>query len=154
MIAATNDDRKWDIVSVVQPNIKMIKKQRGPLGMPFMVVYYVLGCAEVDDNNVLAVSGNWENAISSPRWDVQPGDIYGDGPGAMPCLHSSPCRCWSAARADYRQAGNAAVAKPRRPWTRASSAICRARYRTTRQTRLALARPGRSRRSTRSSRTV
>lgn len=83
-------DRKWDIVSVVQPNIKMIKGQRGPLGMPFMVVYYVLGCAEVDDNNVLAVSGNWENAISSPRWDVQPGDIYGDGPGAiaLPALKS------------------------------------------------------------------
>jgi hypothetical protein len=76
-------DEKWTIVSVVQPNIKMIKDWRGPLGMPYMVVYYAVDCSNDDDNNVLAVSGNWENAISAPRWDVQPGDIYGDGPGAI-----------------------------------------------------------------------
>lgn len=78
-----NYEAKWDITAVVQPNIKMIKGWRGPLGMPYMVVYYAVGCANDDDNNVLAVSGNWENAISAPRWDVQPGDIYGDGPGAI-----------------------------------------------------------------------
>jgi hypothetical protein len=76
-------DKPWDVVGVVQPNMKMIKGQRGPLGMPFMTAYYVLGCSDADDNNVLNVSGNWENAISAPRWDVQPGDIYADGPGSI-----------------------------------------------------------------------
>lgn len=76
-------DMPWEIVCCVQPNIKMVRDWRGPLGMPFMVVYYVVGVANDNDNDVLALSGNWENAISSPRWDVQPGDIYGDGPGAI-----------------------------------------------------------------------
>jgi hypothetical protein len=83
-------DKYWTVVGVVQPNIQMIKGMRGPLGMPYMVVYYCLGCSDVDDNAVLAVSGNFENAISAPRWDVQPGDIYGDGPGsiALPIVKS------------------------------------------------------------------
>lgn len=83
-------NRYWTVVGVVQPNIKMIRGVRGPVGMPYMVVYYCLGCSDVDDNAVLAVSGNHENAISSPRWDVQPGDIYGDGPGsiALPIVKS------------------------------------------------------------------
>lgn len=85
-----NYETKWAVTAVVQPNIKMIKGWRGPLGMPYMVVYYAPGCSGEDDNNVLAVSGNWENAISAPRWDVQPGDIYGDGPGsiALPVIKS------------------------------------------------------------------
>lgn len=84
-------DDYWTVVGVVQPNIQMIKGMKGPLGMPFMVVYYCLGCSDVDDNAVLAVSGNWENAISAPRWDVQPGDIYASGqPGgiALPIVKS------------------------------------------------------------------
>lgn len=76
-------DDYWTVVSVVQPNIQMVKGARGPIGMPYMVVYYCLNCSDVDDNAVLAVSGNYENAISAPRWDVQAGDIYGDGPGSI-----------------------------------------------------------------------
>lgn len=81
---------KWEVISVVQPNMKMVKGERGPLGMPHMVVYYCVGCSDVDDNAVMAVSGNHENAISAPRWDVQAGDIYGDGPGsiALPIVKS------------------------------------------------------------------
>lgn len=82
-------DRMWDVVSVTQPNIRMIKGQRGPLGMPFMRVDYVLGVADTatDDsrnNSIVAVSGNWDNPISAARWDVQPGDIYAfDYPGVI-----------------------------------------------------------------------
>jgi hypothetical protein len=77
-------DAMFDVVPVVQPNLKMIKNQRGPLGMPFMSVYYCPGLADDNDNNVLAVSGYHENPISAPRWDVQPGDIYSSGhPGSV-----------------------------------------------------------------------
>lgn len=77
-------DRQWDVVSVVQPNIKMIKGARGPLGMAFMTATYCLGVADADNNAIMTISGNHENAISAPRWDVQPGDIYAsDQPGAL-----------------------------------------------------------------------
>jgi hypothetical protein len=77
-------DRQWDIVHFVQPNIQMAKGMRGPLGMPFSSVYYCLGVDDNDNNATLQVSGYRENPISAPRWDVQPGDVYGsDHPGAI-----------------------------------------------------------------------
>lgn len=77
-------DRLWDMTAAVQPNVHMIKGQRGPLGMPYSTIYYVNGCGDDDNNATVAVSGNWENAISAPRWDVQPGDVYSSGqPGSI-----------------------------------------------------------------------
>jgi len=76
-------DRMWTIIGVDQPNIHYVRGARGPLGMTYSKVYYCLDVSDTDDNAVLGVAGSNENPISAPRWDLQPGDVYGDGPGGL-----------------------------------------------------------------------
>jgi hypothetical protein len=40
-------------------------------------------CSSAGNKNVIMQSGYEDNPISAPRWDVQPGDVYGDGPGIL-----------------------------------------------------------------------
>ena len=75
--------RKWSLVAVDQPNVRFQRGARGPNGMIFSKVYYCMDCADQDGNAILAVGGANENPISAPRWDLQSGDIYGDGPGSI-----------------------------------------------------------------------
>lgn len=76
-------DRMWEVVAVDEPNIRQVKGARGALGAPWVKVYYCLNVNDRDGNAVLDVKPVWENPISAPRWDVAPGDVYGDGPGAL-----------------------------------------------------------------------
>jgi len=76
-------DRQWNIVCMDQPNIHHIRGARGPLGMVYSKIYYCLDVSDVGDNAILGVSGCNKNPISAPRWDVQPNDVYGDGPGGL-----------------------------------------------------------------------
>lgn len=76
-------DQMWLVVSAVQPNIRMTKGERGPRGMPFSHMNYMPTLARDGDQNVLSISGYHSNPISAPRWDVPPGDIYGDGCGIV-----------------------------------------------------------------------
>lgn len=76
-------DQPWDVVSVIEPNFRRIRGARGPLGMAYVDVYYCLGVNDQNGNAILRTSGSHENKISAPRWEVQPGDIYGDGPGSL-----------------------------------------------------------------------
>lgn len=76
-------DRPWDVVAVDEPNIRQVKGARGALGAPWVKVYYCLGVNDQGGNAVLDVKPVYENPISAPRWDIQPGDVYGDGPGAL-----------------------------------------------------------------------
>lgn len=76
-------NRPWTIIGVDQPNIHHVRGQLGPLGMVYSKVYYCMDVADNGNNAILGVSGCNKNPISSPRWDVQPGDIYGDGPGGL-----------------------------------------------------------------------
>lgn len=75
--------RKWRVIGLDQPNYKRIKGAPGPLGAPFIKVYYCLDVNDDDRNAILSVKPTYENPISAPRWEVQPGDIYGDGPGSL-----------------------------------------------------------------------
>lgn len=78
------DYRKtWNIIGLDQPNTYQVKGERGPVGAPFVKVYYCLDVTDDDRNAVLDVKPVFENPISAPRWEVQPGDIYGDGPGSL-----------------------------------------------------------------------
>jgi hypothetical protein len=76
-------DNMWDVVSAIEPNFRHIKDERGINGMPFIDVYYCLKVEDKDGNAICRTTGSHENKISAPRWDVQPGDIYGDGPGSL-----------------------------------------------------------------------
>jgi hypothetical protein len=76
-------DKLWHIVSAVEPNTRQIKGERGPLGMPYVDVYYCMDVADHNGNAILRTTGANENKISAPRWEVQPGDVYGDGPGVL-----------------------------------------------------------------------
>ncbi len=78
-----NYRHKYRVVVVDQPNYRRIKGAPGPLGAAFVKVSYCLDAADVDGNAILDVRPVFENPISSPRWEVQPGDIYGDGPGSL-----------------------------------------------------------------------
>lgn len=73
----------WNVVCVDQPNYRRIPGAKGPLGAPFIKVYYCLDVSDNDRNAILLVTPVFENPISAPRWDVGPGDIYGDGPGSL-----------------------------------------------------------------------
>ena len=75
--------RKWRVVGLDQPNYKRVKGAPGPLGAEFVKVYYCLDVNDTNRNAILSVKPTYENPISAPRWDVQPGDIYGDGPGSL-----------------------------------------------------------------------
>lgn len=76
-------DRPWHIVGVDEPNFRQIKGAPGALGAPWVKVYYCLDVSDNDGNALLDVKPVHENPISAPRWDVQPGDVYGDGPGSL-----------------------------------------------------------------------
>lgn len=76
-------DDKWTIVAVVEPNFRRMRGMPGALGAAYSSVYYCLECEESDNNAVMEVSGRFENPISAPRWDIQTGDVYGDGPGLL-----------------------------------------------------------------------
>ena len=78
-----NYNDTWTLVGLDQPNIYHIGGERGALGAKFMKVYYCLDVADKDGNAVLQTTGTFENPISAPRWDVQVGDTYGDGCGAL-----------------------------------------------------------------------
>lgn len=78
-----NYDRKWTVIGLDQPNLYYNRGASGPLGMVYSKVYYCLDVEDKDGNAILGVSGANENPISAPRWDIQPGDIYGDGPGSL-----------------------------------------------------------------------
>lgn len=71
----------FEIVHAVQPNDYQEKGARGVRGMPFSSVYLHMGSS--GDEAVLQVKGYNENPISCPRWDVQNGDVYADGPGSL-----------------------------------------------------------------------
>ena len=75
--------RNWTIIGVDQPNVRFQRGARGPNGMVFSKVYYCLDVADQDGNAILGVGGANENPISAPRWDLQAGDTYGDGPGII-----------------------------------------------------------------------
>jgi hypothetical protein len=75
--------RPWKIVGVDQPNVRRIQGARGPNGMVYTKIYYCLDVADQGGNAILGVGGANENPISAPRWDLQPGDTYGDGPGSL-----------------------------------------------------------------------
>lgn len=75
--------RQWQIVGLDQPNHRQIKGLPGALGAPFIKVFYCIDCTDSDSNAILDVKPTYENPISSPRWEVQPNDIYGDGPGSL-----------------------------------------------------------------------
>lgn len=76
-------DTMWKLVHAVEPNIRRIKGQAGPLGMPYQSVYWFEGLSDLNDNSIAEVKGYHECPISSPRWDVQSNDVYGDGCGAL-----------------------------------------------------------------------
>lgn len=73
----------WQVICVDQPNYRRIPGARGPLGAPFIKVYYCLDVNDTDGNAVLLVTPTFENPISASRWDVGPNEIYGDGPGSL-----------------------------------------------------------------------
>lgn len=78
-----NYSTKWKVIGLDQPNIYHIDGERGALGSKFMKAYYCLDVNDTDGNAMLLTSGTKENPISAPRWDVQVGDIYGDGCGSL-----------------------------------------------------------------------
>lgn len=71
----------WDVVHAVQPNIYQEAGAQGARGMAFSSVYFHPGAA--NNEGVMEVKGYHENPISCARWDVQNGDVYGDGPGSL-----------------------------------------------------------------------
>jgi len=71
----------FDICHAIEPNIYQERGALGVRGMPFTSVYIHLGSS--GDDAVMEVKGYHENPISAPRWDVQNGDVYGDGPGSL-----------------------------------------------------------------------
>lgn len=73
----------WSVVAVDQPNYRYVKGAPGALGAPFVKIYYCLDVADVNGNSILDVKPVYENPISAPRWEVQPGDTYGDGCGIL-----------------------------------------------------------------------
>jgi hypothetical protein len=78
-----NYQAMWTVVPAIQPNFQMVRGQRGPAGMPFVHVVFMPDCSSAGNKNVIMQSGYEDNPISAPRWDVQPGDVYGDGPGIL-----------------------------------------------------------------------
>lgn len=73
----------FELLHCAEPNFMQVDGMLGPRGLPFMNAYIAPGCSDVGGNNVLLVSGYNENPISAPRWEVQPGDIYGYGCGTL-----------------------------------------------------------------------
>lgn len=80
-----DNDKPWSVTHAVEPNLRYIEGAMGPLGMPWSSVYICTGVAHGSDgrNGILEVKGYRDNPISSPRWEVQANDVYGDGPGAL-----------------------------------------------------------------------
>lgn len=79
----SDNDKTWDITHICEPNFMQVQGERGPRGMPYLNAYIALGCSTAEGNDVMMVRGYNRNPISAPRWDVQPGDIYGFGCGAL-----------------------------------------------------------------------
>lgn len=76
--------RPWDITCVLEPNHARVKDAPGALGMPYVSVYYANGVSDTKENSaIISITGRHDNSVSAPRWDVQPGDVYGDGNGAL-----------------------------------------------------------------------
>ncbi len=80
----TGDYRRlWDVTAVNEPNYRQIEGAPGVRGRPYVAVYYSDQVNDDDGNAILRVDGIHENPISAPRWDLQPGDVYATGPGAL-----------------------------------------------------------------------
>lgn len=72
-------DMAVEVVHVLEPNANQIKGARGPMGSPFIDVYYERGCSE---EHVLTATSR-ELTFMGPRWDVMDGDTYGTGCGKI-----------------------------------------------------------------------
>lgn len=75
-----NYNNKFTLVHALEPNMWMDKSQRGWRRMPFSSVYFEMGG---DDKTFLERKGYEEWPASTPRWDVDSGDVYGSGPGLV-----------------------------------------------------------------------
>lgn len=75
-----NYDQEFALVQVIEPNMRQIPGERGPIGKPFVSVYFEKS-AEGDD--LLEAGGYHEWPVLAPRWDLRDGDVYGTGPGRV-----------------------------------------------------------------------
>lgn len=71
-------DTLVDIVHVIEPNMQQVRDLKGPLGMPYICVYYE---AKSSENKLLSFKGYPDLRLAAPRWDVQAGETYGLGCG-------------------------------------------------------------------------
>ena len=86
--ARGNYQMPFEVLHVCEPNFLQIDGELGPRGMPYLNAYICTSASNVGNNDVIMIGGYNENPISAPRWDVQPGDTYGYGPGSL-ALNSS-----------------------------------------------------------------
>ncbi|WP_445505017.1 portal protein [Microvirga sp. G4-2] len=73
-------DELVDIVHVIEPNMQQVRGLKGPLGMPYVCVYYEVNSSA---DKLLSFKGYPIWPVASPRWDVQSGEVYGTGCGFM-----------------------------------------------------------------------
>ncbi len=73
-----NYDDLVDVVHVIEPNLGQVRGVKGPMGMPYVAVYYE---ANTVADKLLSFKGYPDLRLAAPRWDVQAGEVYGTGCG-------------------------------------------------------------------------
>lgn len=74
-------DQWIEVVHAIEPRYDRQMYREDDLNMPWRSVYFEKGDGKDDIRDVLRESGYRQFPALAPRWNLTPGDIYGNGPG-------------------------------------------------------------------------